>query len=104
MRVSYQSVNFQADQKLVDFLEKKIAGLDKFHDKIIAADVFLKVQKTSEKENKITELNIKIPGSDLVVKKDRKTFEEAISLSVDSMKRQLKKSKEKERFLSAHKK
>ena len=72
-------------------------GLEKYHDKIIVAEVFLKVQKTSEKENKITELKINIPGSELIVKKETKTFEEGISIVVDSMKRQLKKSKEKER-------
>ena len=97
MKVFVQSVNFNADKKLVDFVEKKAMGLEKYHDKIIDAEVFLKVQKTSEKENKITELKINIPGSDLIVKKETKTFEEGISIVADSMKRQLKKSKEKER-------
>ncbi|WGH76834.1 ribosome-associated translation inhibitor RaiA [Tenacibaculum tangerinum] len=95
MKVFTQSVNFSADQKLIDFIEKKIEGLEKFHDKIVDAEVFLKVQKTSEKENKITEVKINIPGGELIVKKQNKTFEEGISLSVDSLKRQLQKSKEK---------
>ena len=97
MKVIVQSVNFNSDKKLIDFIEKKMEGLEKFHDKIIDVEVFLKVQKTSEKENKNVELKINIPGSELVVKKESKTFEEAVSLAVDSMKRQLKKSKEKER-------
>ena len=97
MKVFVQSVNFNADQKLVDFVEKKVMGLEKFHDKIVDVDVFLRVQKTSEKENKFTELKINIPGSELIVKKEAKTFEEGASMVVDSMKRQLKKSKEKER-------
>jgi putative sigma-54 modulation protein len=97
MKVFVQSVNFNADKKLVDFVEKKAMGLEKYHDKIIDAEVFLKVQKTSEKDNKITELKINIPGSELIVKKETKTFEEGISIVADSMKRQLKKSKEKER-------
>ena len=99
MNVFVQSVNFNSDKKLIDFVEKKVEGLEKFHDKIIDAEVFLKVQNTSDKENKITELKINIPGSELIVKKENKTFEEGISLAVDSMKRQLKKSKEKEREL-----
>ncbi len=99
MKVFVQSVNFNADKKLVDFVEKKVMGLEKFHDKIIDVEVFLKVQKTSEKENKVTELKINIPGSELIVKKENKTFEEGISIVTDSMKRQLKKSKEKEREL-----
>ena len=99
MKVFVQSVNFNADKKLIDFVEKKVMGLEKFHDKIIDIEVFLKVQNTSEKENKHTELKINIPGSELIVKKENKTFEEGASLVVDAMKRQLKKSKEKEREL-----
>ncbi len=95
MKVFTQSVNFKADVDLIKFVEKKVESLEKFHDKIIDVEVFLKVQKTSDKENKITEIKINIPKDELIIKKEAKTFEEGISLSVDSLKRQLKKSKEK---------
>nr|WP_299034553.1 ribosome-associated translation inhibitor RaiA [uncultured Tenacibaculum sp.] len=97
MKVFTQSVNFSADKKLIDYIEKKVGGLEKFHDKIVDAEVFLKVQKTSEKENKITEVKINIPGDELMVKKQCKTFEEGVSVSIESLKRQLKKSKEKKK-------
>ncbi|WP_435263943.1 ribosome hibernation-promoting factor, HPF/YfiA family [Tenacibaculum sp. nBUS_03] len=97
MKVFTQSVNFTADKKLIDYIERKIEGLEKFHDKIVDAEVFLKVQKTSEKENKITEVKVNIPGSELMFKKQYKTFEEGISVAVESLKRQLKKSKEKDK-------
>ncbi len=97
MKVFTQSVNFTADKSLIDYIEKKIGGLEKFHDKIVDVEVFLKVQKTSEKENKITEIKINIPGSELMVKKQNKTFEEGVNIAVDSLKRSLKKSKEKHR-------
>ncbi|WKD86251.1 Ribosome hibernation promotion factor [Polaribacter huanghezhanensis] len=95
MKVFIQSVNFNADSDLLKHAETKVQGLVKFHDKIIDAEVFLKVQNTSEKENKISEIKINIPGSELIVKKEAKSFEEGISMGVDSLKRQLKKSKEK---------
>ncbi|WP_422089204.1 ribosome hibernation-promoting factor, HPF/YfiA family [Tenacibaculum ovolyticum] len=95
MKVFTQSVNFTADKSLIDYVEKKIGGLEKFHDKIVDVEVFLKVQKTSEKENKITEVKINIPGDEIIVKKTNKTFEEGINIAVDSLKRSLKKSKEK---------
>lgn len=95
MKVFTQSVNFNADSKLIQFTEKKIESLEKFHDKIVDVEVFLKVQNTSDKENKITEIKINIPGSELIVKRETKTFEEGVNLGVDSLKRQLKKSKEK---------
>ncbi len=99
MKVYVQSVNFNADKDLIAFVNKKVEGLEKYHDKIVDGEVFLKVQQTSEKENKITELKLNIPGHDLMVKKESKTFEEGISLCSDAMKRQLMKTKEKERIV-----
>ncbi|MDG1527762.1 MAG: ribosome-associated translation inhibitor RaiA [Polaribacter sp.] len=95
MKVFIQSVNFNADSDLLKYVETKVQGLSKFHNKIIDAEVFLKVQNTSDKENKISEVKINIPGSELIVKKETKSFEEGISICMDSLKRQLKKSKEK---------
>lgn len=95
MKVAMQSVNFNIDNDLTKFIEKKVDNLEKFHDHILGAEVFLKVQSTSEKNNKITELKISLPGNDIVAKKQSKTFEDAISQTVDSVKRQLVKRKEK---------
>lgn len=95
MKVSIQSVNFNATVSLTIFVERKVASLAKFHDKILKAEVFLKIENSSDKENKITEIKINIPGNELVVKKQFKTFEEGISTGVESIKRRLKKSKEK---------
>ena len=97
MKVFTQSVNFNADNELIKLVEAKVSALTKFHDQIVDAEVFLKVQKTSDKENKITEVKINIPGSELIIKRETKTFEEGINAAVDSLKRQLKKSKEKHR-------
>ena len=97
MKVSTQSVNFNADRKLLVFVENRLQALTKFHDKIIGADVFLKVQNTSDKENKVTEVKVNIPGNELMVKRETRTFEEGISLASESLKRQLKRTKEKQR-------
>jgi|SRR5210317_1217333 putative sigma-54 modulation protein len=95
MKVSVQSVNFNISSELVEFIEKKVNNLEKFHDHILGGQVFLKVQSSSEKENKITELKMSIPGNDIVAKKQSKTFEEGISQCVDSVRRQLLKRKDK---------
>ena len=97
MKVFTQSVNFNADKQLMELVEDKVSALIKFHDKIVNAEVFLKVQNTSDKENKITEIKINIPGSELIVKRETKTFEEGVNAAVDNLKRQLKRSKEKKR-------
>ena len=95
MKVSVQSVNFNIDDDLVKFIERKVNTLEKFHDQILGAEVFLKVQNSSEKENKYTEMKISLPGKDIIVKKQSKKFEEGVNMSVDSLKRQLVKRKEK---------
>ena len=95
MKVFVQSINFSADRDLVIFAEDKVTGLEKFYDKIVSAEVFMKTEHTSEKENKIAEIKVNIPGGELIVKKQCKSFEEGIQLSIDSLRRQLEKKKEK---------
>jgi ribosome hibernation promoting factor len=97
MKVNVETPNFAADIKLIDFIEKKLSKLELFYDKIIFADVFLKVKKTSEKENKTVEILLSVPGENLIVKKEAKTFEEATDECAQSLERQLKKKKEKQR-------
>eukprot|EP00388_Colpodella_angusta_P001778 GDKJ01005385.1.p1 GENE.GDKJ01005385.1~~GDKJ01005385.1.p1 ORF type:complete len:101 (-),score=22.17 GDKJ01005385.1:39-341(-) len=95
MKVNVHAVNFTVDGKLVDFINERLAKLEKFYDKVVSSDVFLKVEKTSEKENKIVEIKIHVPGDDFMVKKQCKTFEEAVEVSAESLERLLIKRKEK---------
>jgi putative sigma-54 modulation protein len=97
MKVNVQSVNFNADKGLIEFIEKKLNNLEKFYDKIVDSEVYLKVQQTSEKENKTVEIKLSVPGNDIMVKKQSKTFEEGTMLAVESLKRSLEKVKEKVR-------
>ena len=95
MKVNTQSVNFNADQKLLDFIQRRMDKLDQFYDKVIATDVYLKVENTSDKENKIFEARVSVPGDSFIVKKQCKSFEEGVDSAVSSLERQLKKRKEK---------
>lgn len=99
MKVNLQSVNFNADQKLIDFTQRKLDKLENYFDKIIYADVYFKVQNTSGKDNKITEILLSIPGGDIMVKKTCSKFEACVDECVSSLQRQLIKKKEK---MSAH--
>ena len=95
MKVNTQSVNFNADKKLVAFIQKRMDKLDLFYDKVIKSDVYLKLDNTSEKENKIFEARVSVPGDSFIVKKQCKSFEEGTDMAVSSLERQLKKRKEK---------
>ena len=95
MKVNTQSVNFTADVKLIDFIQKRMDKLDMYYDKIIQSDVYLKVENTRDKENKIFEAKVSVPGDSFVVKKQCKSFEEGADVAIASLERQLKKRKEK---------
>ena len=95
MNVNTQSINFVADVKLKDFIQKRFEKLNLYYDKIIQADIFLKVENTSDKENKIFEAKLSVPGDTFVVKKHSKSFEEGADLATTSLMRRLKKRKEK---------
>jgi putative sigma-54 modulation protein len=97
MDIKIHSVHFDADQKLVDFIENKVSKLDQFYDNIIGAEVFLRVEKTQSPENKIAEIKLQIPGSDLFAKKQADTFEESTDATVSALEKQLKKRKDKQR-------
>lgn len=95
MSTIVQSIHFDADQDLVDFIESKISKLNQFYDRIIDSEVYLKVDKNATNENKIVEIRLAIPGKELFAKKQCKTFEEATDLSVEALRRQISKHKGK---------
>jgi len=99
MKVNLQAVNFNVDRKLVDFVQEKLDKLEKYYDKIISSDVFLRLENTSDKENKTVEIKVNVPGDDFVVKKTAKSFEEGVDLAVDSLERVIVKRKEKLRAI-----
>ena len=78
MTVKIQSVHFDADKKLLDFIQERVDKLTHFYDEIITSDVILKVDKTGNPDNKIAEIKVHVPGNDLFVKKQCKSFEEAV--------------------------
>nr|WP_315196476.1 ribosome-associated translation inhibitor RaiA [uncultured Flavobacterium sp.] len=95
MKVNVHAVNFTVDKKLVDFVQERMDKLEKYYDRVVSSDVFLKVEKTSEKENKNVEIKINVPGDDFLVEKQCKSFEEAVEQAAESIERLLVKRKEK---------
>ena len=98
MKVNAQSVNFVADGKLKDFIQNRMNKLETFYAKVISSDVYMKVENTSSKENKIVEIKVHVPKDQFIVKKQCKSFEEAIDSACSSLGRKLVKKKKKPRF------
>jgi len=96
MNIQLNTVHFTADQKLTDFVNRKVSKLDTYLEGIIGAEVILKVVKPETVNNKIAEIKLSIPGYDnLFAEKQADTFEEAIDLAIEAIRRQLTKVKEK---------
>lgn len=95
MTVKIQSIHFDADEKLLKFIEQRIDKLKSYHSDIIDAQVYLRLDKNDAMSNKIAEIKLIIPGNDLFSKKQCKSFEEAIDQAGEALRRQLKKRKEK---------
>lgn len=97
MNVQINAVNFKADNKLEDFIQQKVNKLEQFYDGVLGSEVILRVDANEKPQNKISEIRVKIKGSDLFAKKQGDTFEQATDNAVEALRRQLKKHKEKVR-------
>ncbi len=95
MNTQIQSIHFKADKKLIDFIERKLSKLETFHDGIIDAQVFLKLENTNVKENKTVEIKINIRQTSLIQTETSISYEAATDLAVDSLKTQIKRHKGK---------
>ncbi len=89
--MTVQSIHFTADRKLLDLIDKKLRKLDTFCDRVINGLVYLRLEKSDNSANKITEIKLNLPGNTLFVKEKRRSFEEATDLAIESMCKQLKK-------------
>jgi len=96
MQISVHSIQFKADGKLIDFIENKLNKLEQFHDRLISAEVFLKLDKNSIDGNKITEIKVNMPGKELFAKRQTTSFEESTDKVVEALRRQVRKAKGKQ--------
>ncbi|MFC6102597.1 ribosome hibernation-promoting factor, HPF/YfiA family [Olivibacter domesticus] len=104
MNITTQSIQFKADKKLLDFIQRRVDKLDQFFDQIIAGECYLKLENVEDESNKITEFKLNIPGGQLFAKGQAKSFEEATDLAVESLRKQVNKYKTKNRAKVTHQK
>ena len=95
MNTKIHSIHFDADEKLLSFIEHKLQKLLQVYEDIISAEVFLRLENVDDKDNKITEIRLEVKGNPVFAKKQSSTFEEATDNAVEAARRQLKKHKAK---------
>lgn len=93
MNTHIQSVHFDADQKLLQFVEERVKKLTRFHSGIIRSDVILKLEKSADTANKVAEIKLHTNQGDLFAKKQEKSFEAAVDGALEAIKRQIDKKK-----------
>ena len=94
MKLQMHSIHFDADQSLLDFIQKKVDKLETFYDRMVDGEVFLRLNNEGI-DNKTVEIKLNIPGNQIFAKEDAKTFEAATDLATEALRRQIKKFKDK---------
>ncbi len=95
MNVNVKSVKFKADQKLEDFIQRKLQKYFGFHEQILDSDVVLRLDNSETRENKIAEIRLLLKGEELFAKKQTKTFEGSVDQAIDALRKQVEKYKER---------
>ncbi|TAE20170.1 MAG: ribosome-associated translation inhibitor RaiA [Bacteroidetes bacterium] len=96
MKLDIQSIHFDADQKLLDFIQKKCDKLETFFDRITHGEVFLRLEKGDHsRENKVVEIRLHIPGTTIFATEQNTSFEAATDLAMEALRTQLTRAKEK---------
>jgi putative sigma-54 modulation protein len=94
MNVKTHSIKFDADVKLIDFIQTKMDKLEKFFDRIVDGEVFLRLNNEGI-ENKTVEVKLNLPGEQFFAESSATSFEKAMDDCFNILKRKLKKHKEK---------
>lgn len=96
MNVNIQTVNFNADSKLIDVINRKMEKLNTFHDRIVGTDIYLKLDNVVHTiKDKIVEIRVQVPKHSFFVKTTSKSFEESFENAFNSLVNQVKRRKER---------
>ena len=97
MNLQIHTVHFVADAKLIEYVSRKAAKLNTFHDALIKVEVFLKLDNVVHHiKDKVVEIKVHVPHYDFFAKSSTKQFEESFDKAMDSMINQLRRRKEKQ--------
>ena len=95
MDIKIHSIHFDADLKLLEFIHTKVEKLNLIFVDILSVEIWLRLDRSQDLENKLTEIKLTLPGAELFAKKQSRTFEESTDLAVEALRRQIHKHKGK---------
>ncbi|MCU0418655.1 MAG: ribosome-associated translation inhibitor RaiA [Cyclobacteriaceae bacterium] len=94
MKLQVHSIHFDADRKLIDFIQRKVDKLETFYDRLVDGEVYLRLNNEGI-ENKTVEIKLNVPGSQLFAKEQARSFEAAADMATEALRNQIKKFKTK---------
>lgn len=92
-----QTIHFDASAQLMEFVEKKVAKLEKLCEDATSLEVAMKLVKPETAMNKEVSLRLATGSGELFASKTCDTFEDALLGSIDALKAQIEKKREKNR-------
>ena len=95
MKVQMHSVHFDADKKLLDFVQQRLNKLETFYGKVTEGEVIMRLNNKDGIDNKTVEIKLLVPGNILFSQEDAPSFEAAADAAAESLRRQITKHKEK---------
>ena len=99
MKIQIQTLHFDADKKLVDFISKKMNKLETFYDRVLGSDVILSMeQMNTHVKGKVVTIKAHIPGTVLIAKEKSKKFEEAVDMATESIRKQMQRMKTRKKL------
>jgi len=96
MKWDIQTVGFTASAELTEHVRSKVSGLTRFNDRIVGAEVYLKLDYHDKNQNKTAEIKLQVPGNDLFAEERSDAFEKSINEAVHKLEAQLRKLKTKQ--------
>jgi putative sigma-54 modulation protein len=94
MNIQITSRKFRAKNSLKDFIREEVKGLEKYNDQINQVEVILSFTHLKD-SIKTAEINLTVPKKIITVTSDSEEFEKSVTLSVEKIRKQLKKLKTK---------
>ncbi len=89
---------FKVSDHLQALVDEKVGKLETFFERIQSIEVFLKDEENSNQQapkGNTVEIRVQVPGQTLYADYSSDTFEKALAETVEKMRRQLIKHKEK---------
>jgi len=95
MEIIIESPHFTVNDLLTEYITKKVNKLPHYDERLLKAEVWLRLDKSDTDENKICEIKLVAPRKNLFAKCNSTTFEDSITEVIHSLEKQMRKQKTK---------